>query len=58
MVLQIPPCIQIPFDIQDCKCGRFALVMRLCFKAQLISKCGPLEKEMANHFSILVLRTP
>ena len=34
------------------------VVMRLCFKAQLISKCGPLEKEMANHFSIPTLRTP
>ena len=23
-----------------------------------LTKCGPLEKAMANHFSILVLRTP
>jgi len=23
-----------------------------------LTECGPLEKEMANHFSILALRTP
>ena len=26
--------------------------------AYLMSKCGPLEKGMANHISILALRTP
>ena len=25
--------------------------------SQGLTKCGPLEKEMANHFSVLVLRT-
>ena len=25
---------------------------------RVLTKCGPLEKEMANHFSILALRTP
>ena len=26
--------------------------------SQGLTKCGPLEKEMVNHFSILALRTP
>ena len=25
---------------------------------RVLTKCGPLEKGMANHFSILALRTP
>ena len=33
-------------------------VFRICWHSECSTKCGPLEKGMANHFSILALRTP
>ena len=39
--------------------GNVGLVLVLMiFKAVRLTKCDPLEKGMANHFSILALRTP
>ena len=29
-----------------------------CVMVEILTKCGPLEKGMANHFNILALRTP
>ena len=42
---------------QSCNFSPSRFSISLCLWRAL-TECGPLEKEMANHFSILPLRTP
>ena len=49
------PCLTQWINYEPCRVG--APKMKRSWW-RVLTKCGPLEKGMANHFSILVLRTP
>ena len=55
------PEIKLPTSVGSSKKGessRKTSTSALMTLTKHLTKCGPLEKEIANHFSVLALRTP
>ena len=54
-------CLQMTcehFYLENTKQKKKKTLLKLISDYSKVVKCGPLEKGMANHFSILALRTP